>query len=136
MLAGEKAASASPCERGFRVSRNARLRCRAEFQRVYKHGIRAGGRYLVVFALPRDEADAVGLRLGVTASKRVGNAVERNRCKRRLRELFRTRTGSCGGLDVDVVINARRGLAVAPWPELEREYRHAVTQLRDRLSSC
>ncbi len=90
---------------------------------------------MVVFALPRDEADAVGPRLGVTASKRVGNAVERNRCKRRLRELFRTHVHACGGLDVDVVINARRGLAAAPWPELEREYRHVVRQLRDRLSS-
>ena len=136
MLAGAKAASASPCERRFRLPRSARLRRRAEFQRVYEKGIRAGGRYLVVFALPRDESDTVGHRLGVTASRRVGHAVERTRCKRRLRELFRTHVRAYDGLDVDIVINARRGLAGAPWSELEREYRNAVTRLRDRLSSC
>lgn len=135
MLAGAKAASASPCERGFRLPRSARLRRRAEFQKVYERGFRAGGRHMVVFALSRDEPEFAGPRLGVTASRRVGHAVERARCKRRLRELFRLHIRVCGGLDVDIVINARRGLGAAPWSELEREYRRAVKRLRDQLSS-
>ena len=135
MLAGAKAASASPCDRRLRLQRTARLRRRAEYQRVYDKGIRAGGRFLVVFALRRDAIDAAGPRLGVTASRRVGHAVHRNRSKRRIRELFRTNIGALCGCDVDIVVNARRGLAVAPWSELENDYRCTVKRLRDRLGS-
>jgi ribonuclease P protein component len=90
---------------------------------------------MVVFALEREHADRVGPRLGITASRRVGNAVVRARSKRRIRELFRTNVGVSGGRDVDLVVNARRGLAAASWPELEQEFRRTVKRLRDRLAS-
>ena len=90
---------------------------------------------MVVFALERHGAGPDGPRLGVTASRRVGNAVVRARSKRRIRELFRTHVGAIGGRNVDLVVNARRGLAAAPWPELELEFRRTVKRLEDRLTS-
>jgi len=89
---------------------------------------------MVVFARLRDNGGPAGVRLGVTASRRVGNAVVRSRCKRRLRELFRTDASIQGSGRLDVVINARHGCDGAPWEELQREYRRCVSKLTERLS--
>jgi len=90
---------------------------------------------MVVFARLRGDGDGGGRRLGVTASRKVGNAVTRARCKRRLRELFRTDTWSFPDADVDVVINARHSAAVAPWDELQRDYARCVEKLTERLTA-
>jgi ribonuclease P protein component len=89
---------------------------------------------MVVFAWTRAEGGPGGRRLGVTASRRIGNAVLRARAKRRLRELYRLDPCGFVGRDVDVVINARRGCADAPWAELQRDYRRCVEQLTERLA--
>jgi ribonuclease P protein component len=89
---------------------------------------------MVVFARARREGDQWGRRLGVTASRRIGNAVVRARCKRRLRELFRTDPGSFARADVDIVINARQGCASAPWSDLQRDYARCVEKLMTRLA--
>lgn len=86
---------------------------------MYGRGLRIGGRYLVLFMLRVD--DDAG-RFGVTASRRVGGAVVRARCRRRLRELYRLHRESCGAGRYDIVANARRGLPSAPWDELERDF--------------
>jgi ribonuclease P protein component len=88
---------------------------------------------MAVFVMVRDPADGAGARLGVTASRKVGNAVVRTRCKRRLRELFRTEDRHFAGGDVDVVINARRGCAAAPWEALVHEYRRHQAKVTERL---
>lgn len=58
-------------------------------------------------------------RLGVAATRKLGSAVERNRAKRRARELFRRRK-KIGGLDI--VIVPRREMLDAPFASLEAEY--------------
>jgi ribonuclease P protein component len=75
-----------------------RLRRSVEFQQVIRRGRRAVGTGFVVVVAER-EGVAGGLpqsRLGVTASRKVGSAVVRNRVKRRIREWFRTHQGSLG----------------------------------------
>ncbi len=65
-----------------------RLSRSAEFERVYRQGRSKGNRYLVLYAFPRAEGEEDGPRLGLSVSRRVGGAVERNRVKRVLREAF------------------------------------------------
>lgn len=62
------------------------LRMNYEFSRVYKRGRYVSGRYVVLHYLRRNGS---GNRLGVTASRKIGGSVRRNRIKRLLRESFR-----------------------------------------------
>jgi ribonuclease P protein component len=63
-----------------------RLSRSADFDRVFRHGRSHAGRELVLYVFPRGE-DAES-RLGLSVSRKVGGAVERNRVKRLLREAF------------------------------------------------
>jgi ribonuclease P protein component len=67
--------------------RRRRLSRSGEFDRVYRDGSSHATRYLVLYSFPRREEEQE-VRLGVSASRKVGGAVERNRVKRTLREAF------------------------------------------------
>ncbi|MDX6689082.1 MAG: ribonuclease protein component [Solirubrobacteraceae bacterium] len=71
---------------GGRRPRRGRLSRSAEFERAYRQGRSHGNRHLVVYAFPRSTGDQA--RLGVSVSRKVGGAVDRNRVKRLLREAF------------------------------------------------
>jgi ribonuclease P protein component len=70
-----------------RRPKRGRLSRSAEFDRVYRHGRSVANRFMVLYSFPRDVGDA-GPRLGLSVSRKVGGAVERNRVKRLVREAF------------------------------------------------
>lgn len=110
-----------------------RLRRREEFQAVYRQGLRVRARWMVVFARRREEP-AREIRFGITASRKVGGAVRRSRCKRRIRELYRLYGGPGPG-GVDLVVNAVPGMDRAPWDELVEDYLRCLRTLASWLDS-
>jgi ribonuclease P protein component len=102
-----------------------RIRRRADFQQAYEHGARVHGRYSTLFILP-NKLD-VG-RLGIAATKKLGGAVQRNRAKRLIREVFRHNKIASG---FDVVVVPKRDLLQASLAVLEADYR-SILQRRLR----
>jgi ribonuclease P protein component len=85
-----------------RVSGRGRLSRSAEFERVYRHGRSTANRHFVLYTFPNTSVDRP--RLGLSVSRKVGGAVERNRVKRMLREAFaQVEDGLQAGQDVVVV---------------------------------
>src|ERR1700679_2926930 len=79
-----------------------RLSRSAEFERVYRHGRSSANRHLVLYSFPNASTDRP--RLGLSVSRKVGGAIERNRVKRLLREAFaRVEAELCVGQDLVVV---------------------------------
>lgn len=66
------------------------------------------------------EGNDASLRLGVAAGRTIGGAVQRNRAKRRLREVFRLNRHCLRG-NCDIVLMARGRLNQAPWGEVQSE---------------
>jgi ribonuclease P protein component len=81
-----------------------RLSRSAEFERVYRHGRSSANRHLVLYSFPNSSVERP--RLGLSVSRKVGGAVERNRVKRLLREAF-GRVESDLNTGQDVVVVAR-----------------------------
>jgi len=93
---------------GRELPRQRRILSPADFARVYARRTSAAAGSLVLYACPRDDATAEA-RLGLSVSRRIGNAVVRNRWKRRLREAFRMVRGRLPA-GSDYVIVVRSGL--------------------------
>ena len=97
-----------------------RIRRRVEYQQIYERGHRTHGRYLTLFTLSNDLP--VG-RLGIAATRKLGGAVERNRAKRLIREVFRRNKLAPG---FDIVVIPKRELLDASLTALETEFRHTL----------
>jgi ribonuclease P protein component len=96
---------------------------------VYDMGQRVTSRSFLLFGLP----NAVGHpRLGITVTRKVGNAVRRNRAKRLLREVFRRHRLRLAPA-LDLVVNARPGMEALTYTELEAEFLSRFAQLARRF---
>lgn len=109
-----------------------RLTKRAQFLFV-RHGVRAARSTVLVEARTRPEAgDWIGI--GLTASKKVGGAVIRNRARRRLREAARQLLPELGLAGTDYVLVARQDTPSAPWARLLDDLGNALIRVRADLS--
>jgi ribonuclease P protein component len=111
-----------------RFGKDRRVRRRSEFSQVFDFSLRAHGRYFTVLIAPTKTGST---RLGIVASRKLGNAVQRNMAKRLIREVFR-RT-SRPGPSVDVVVIPRRELFDAPYASLETDFRATFARCVARL---
>ena len=107
------------------ASTNRAFYCKAErllrgyqFRRVYEKGRRYNSPLFTFFA-KKNEINVS--RLGITATKKIGNAVERNRCKRILREIFRHHKRILPH-PFDLVFNVKKAMIEASYLEVEREF--------------
>ena len=103
-----------------RFTRTDRLRRLREFQAVASQGKRAASQSFVALAALRQSAtdNSVGVRLGITVSRKVGGSVVRNRLKRRVREWFRSARGRLPQ-GLDLVVIARRPAAELDGQQLD-----------------
>ncbi|HVA80862.1 MAG TPA: ribonuclease P protein component [Candidatus Binataceae bacterium] len=86
-----------------------RLHRSAEFIRLQRRGLRLQAKHFVLYAGRVGIGDTEHTRLGVTVSRRVGNAVVRNRIKRRVRECFRHLLRERIGAGMSIVVIALVG---------------------------
>ena len=107
---------------------------RAGFLAARDSGIKAVASGFVLQAAP---TASDGWRLGLTASKKTGNAVRRNRARRRLRALARTELAGCARPGTDYVMIARHSTVDRGWDDLVKDLHKALGYLHrgiDRAS--
>jgi len=112
------------------------LRASNDFQRVYRTGKRYEGVLMTAFVLPNNLSHN---RFGVTASRKaLGNAVQRNRAKRLLKETFRLKRSSLCGLlqKYDWVVNAKGRLPSFKVCAASEEFENLVSRVAQEESKA
>lgn len=125
------------CTLSFAVSSNSRrkfheaYRCAEtnhEFRRLYSKGKSAVSPYFAIYCRKTKRPNS---RLGITTGLKLGNAVKRNRARRRIRELYRTNESRLLP-GYDIVVVARTRVIYGSYGELERSF----LQLMRKLGIC
>jgi len=101
-----------------------RLLRRSDYRRVYDEGQRRSVSLCTVFIRPNGLAHS---RLGITVPARLGNAVLRNRLKRRVREVFRLLRADLP-MGWDFLVNPRPAVATVSFQALEKELQRLFCQ--------
>ena len=112
-------------------ARASRLRARKRFLEVYERGYRVHGTFFVLFGVRGDTGRS---RLGITATKKFGHAVARNRIKRVVREIFRENRGIAVA-PVDVVVNVKMSARRESYDRLEADFASRLRELTRKLGS-
>jgi len=106
-----------------------RLRKHADYQVVYAGSRKQFSKQMSYFAMLRPEAAGTP-RIGLTAGKVLGGAVERNRIKRRMREAVRMHLGELH-LPLDVILHPRRSVLTLEFATIEREVRQIFRSVQN-----
>ncbi len=106
-----------------------RLQKRRQFQQVYKTEQKIPLQHVVIFFKYHNDNDEiiVSKRVGITVTKRIGNAVIRNKIKRRFREIFR-RLEPVIVSGIDLVFVAKRGVEKTSFADLLREIENGLRE--------
>jgi ribonuclease P protein component len=123
--------SERPARRRDTFPKSVRLRRRPEFLKVQDRGQKITAECVLALVLPNHRPDGT-TRLGLTVSSKVGNAVVRNKIRRRFRELFRLRRAQLPK-GLDMVLIARSSAAAADWPAYVRAFDRIVLELSRRF---
>lgn len=99
-----------------------RIRKKKDFSDLYGNGGCFRGKHFNLIFRPNDMGFS---RMSAVASRKIGNAVQRNKARRRARELFRRNKDLVPGT-MDMLVIARLGIDVAAWEDLVRQYRAAM----------
>ena len=115
------------------MSRATRVRKRAEFDRIQKGGARVSTQsFVLIVAARRDDKPC---RLGITASRKIGGAVTRNRAKRLVREAFRV-TADLFSPGIDLVVIVRKPPGDMKAADVVAEWRSAAPKLARRIEEA
>ncbi len=109
------------------MKKEQRIKKNEEFSQVFKQGHSVANRQFVLYVLPKE--GQVIFRLGLSVSKRVGNAVTRNRVKRYIREVFHSQKDLLEA-NVDYVVIARKPAATMNLVEVEQSLLHVMRKAR------
>lgn len=106
------------------------IRRQSDFRLIREQGRRIHGGLFTLWWLPRENASDQTCRVGVVAStKAVGNAIQRNRAKRRMREIFR-RNQELLPPGIDLLLVARRDLNQQPFSVAEERFVSLLAKLQ------
>ena len=105
---------------------------RAGFLAARSKGAKALARGLVIQAVTRDSDD---WRIGLTATKKMGNAVTRNRARRRMRALARGHLSPLAKNGIDYVLIARHDTATANWQDMAYGLQKAIRYLHRTIAN-
>src|SRR4051794_27391232 len=106
------------------------LKTRADFLRVAGSGRKTAMPGLVLQVAARPPGTGASARVGFTASRKVGNAVARNRSRRRLRAAVAATLAPHADAAFDYVLIARDATAARGWPELNGDLEQAMRRLQ------
>jgi ribonuclease P protein component len=120
-----------PDEKGRKRGRLSRS---GDFDRAYRDGKSHANRHVVLYAFPRGADDDEDVRLGVSVGRKVGNAVERNKVKRTMREAFWSLSSRLPA-GHDFVLVGRSGVADLVDREGTEGLRKSIAQLLDEAGS-
>ncbi len=112
-------------------SRHERIRLKKDFKRVYEQGKKIVSPSFILY-LDAGNETRQDRRLGITVSKRVGNAVIRNRCKRLIREIFRGNKEKFPQ-GTDIVVIVRRAMVNKRYRTVQEEFLR-ILQVQHRLA--